>query len=78
MTKLATQLVCVVCWHHCQDKGENMAKRFVSSHESKSEANNALHETVAALQSQGLVKEYGAKVESRGGSHYVVLVERKK
>jgi hypothetical protein len=55
-----------------------MAKRFVSSHETKSEANSALHETVAALQSQGLVKEYGAKVEPRGGSHYVVLVERKK
>lgn len=55
-----------------------MAKRFVSSHETKSEANNALHETVAELQRQGLVKEYGAKVESRGGSHYVVLVERSK
>lgn len=55
-----------------------MAKRFVSSHETKGEANDALHETVAELQRQGLVKEYGAKVESRGGSHYVMLVERKK
>lgn len=55
-----------------------MATRFVSSHETKSEANDALHETAKALQNQGLVKEYGAKVESRGGSHYVVLVERGK
>lgn len=55
-----------------------MAKRFVSSHETKGEANNALHETVKALQDQGLVKEYGAKVETRGGAHYVVVVERSK
>lgn len=57
-------------------EGESMTKRFVSSHGTKSEANNALHETVKALQDKGLVKRFGVKVESRGGAHYVVVVER--
>ena len=55
-----------------------MAKKFVSSHETKSEANEALHETAAALVRAGLVESHGVKVESRGGSHYVVVVEREK
>jgi len=53
-----------------------MAKKFVSSHESREEANEALHETAAALVKSGLVEEYGAKVETRGGAHYVVVVEK--